>query len=1581
MSDSVRRLRAAFLSLAILAALGVVPLAALHAAGPAAAPPPEADGLPPAETPNEVLGALVDRPAADKLVGDLAAQKADAATDTHVVYVQSDRAVDFKAVARRWHAWTLPAGEHVAFVEVTSAKLEALAQLPGVARVSDAELGAVGPIEMPARENADGSPYVATPPTEAELAELRRQARSAPPWQPVDIDVVTGAKARAAAEAAARDEGLNDEAAKGGATPKGWHDIWRGHAAKEAWDLGFTGKGVKVAVLDTSVDFAHPDLQGAYATYDKGVYAGWPEVFDPTGMGAWAQDETLPVTNGPARTAVGSVGIVQMTRTVTETAATVNGKSVMTGCVESRAVVRINNRNVVQSLAPNCTFILPASKSGRLLHGYHPDGNIRGLGGEPNAVPAVVQRWLDIVLADPNTAGVYDTVYVDLNFNRDFTDDKPMTKADPVGWRDINGNGIADLSAGMLYWIADGKNPPPGAYLYGLSDHIPAAYSVIGIQADTGGHGTLCASNVASRGRLGVPKDVTLSFSDLPGNGKPMPMNPGMGKEAMVVAVGDIYSGGNAAFDTGWRFGVLGADPADKSDDPQITSNSYGFSGQDDDGWDVFTRAIDYYVRTYNPTSMALYSAGNGGPGYGTRPAPNPQTGMNIAASTQMGSTGWDSIRNTSQITFGDITPWSDRGPGGIGNIGPNIATDGAYASGSNPLNAAVVAANPPEFKRDGEYANSTWGGTSRSSPVAAGLMSLVYQAFHDKHGRWPTWQEAKSIAMAGSRFNGYDAFITGAGVLDAADAARIAGGLYGVAAQPAEWTAGGYRGKTYPGFARVQEPGTTSKQTFTLSNVDDKPVDVTVSAQSLRRIGHHDIDWQSKPVTDEVGSPTSFNAPTYFVPMDKDWVPAGTDLMIVHMVYPLGDMDLQAPDAGPWNPGQPGSSYLFVDNSWRLTVYQHTDFNDDQKLWNDRNGNGIVDFQMTNFVTQTLDAAGGTQRLIDYKTAEIQQGEYERFAYLNNEANNHLVAVHHPLERWSSGIYIGLTHWETGTGTPNARGRTPKVPVTKLKLRVDFYKYSDWSWLKVDKSTITIPAASGAEPGTATVEGTMQLPSDAPYGAYVGAIFADYARDAAGGDKSVYNPATGELGGYELPNRRTVIPVSVNVAAQYRWNGPITFGGASAFDADAPYNNGAVAGAQSWNWRPESGDWRYFFFDALTPPKNTLSFLMTRTRWTDPSAKQTDIDTRLYGPLPDRYSDPTNSANATPEADGGSGQRGDRDWYGPYTLGLLANSPRNGNQQYFGAGKWGFDTSTGENEDWLSTSSGEGLHEIMLDNVLFSGSSVEIPFETTVGSIRVSPAPVSLDGDACVDLTVKSDLPLDDVLVQAYGLVTPTVYKDQVAHQDDQNSAASASYKKGFELPDEAPILRITVDGADDADLDVYLLYDTDGDGNFDFATEQYATAPNGGSADEEILLTTPSPAGKYEVWVHGFTVTGTGSKFDLTIDPLYGDDIAVENPPSSLPAGAPQTLRLCPDAAAVAGRTAPANGVVFLGPSSTPYMVTIPVKWYPRGTAPTPEPEAPTGIYLPALLKADMFGGGMPAPAAVGRAFLNAAKAAPTR
>ncbi|MEO8084274.1 MAG: S8 family serine peptidase [Ardenticatenales bacterium] len=1588
----------------------------------------------------EAVAPLTAEAPAKKLDATLAEWAKTSPGKSDWIMVQSTQRLDLSSYG--WsHQFTWPAGEEVALLEATPKQALQIAALPGVYRIDSAS--------PDAKPNPD-APEVRIPTIDpANLAKIGAMARSAPSWSAAK-PAYDAFRSMTDADRAAVLKG-EQPSAKGGADPKGWFDVRNGHSAREAWDMGFRGDDVAVAVLDFEVDYGHPDLQDTWRILPEGnPYAGWPEVYDPLVGYLAIQDKRQPNLAARSSRASYDTSRVELYQTSMVTATQQVSGTVANACFKPRvadynpalgqlAQIRIGDMD--------CGFIVPnTSKGGTIRYGHHTDVDLAFIGAAAGTPNGGLATWPGIIAVDEATAGVYDTIYVDMDGDKDFTDEKPARKGDPLLMRDLTNppDGVTDATGGLVYWIADGVNPFPGMWTWGLDKDIPAAGTEIGLFVVTrgGNHGTLCASNIISQGRLPVPDDRNLVFRDLMaggGNGKPTAVNYGMAPKAKLVSIGSVYdgrAGGRLAFEYGWRFAAFGTTKDRTDDDIQVTSNSYGWSNEDNDGWDADSRIIDYYIRKLAPTMSWLTATGNGAAGYGTVSPPSPSAGIDVAASTQYGSSGWHSITDTTQITYGDIVPFSNRGPGATGQNGPDIAGNGGFGTGAEPINFFLVVAGT-----DSRHAFGTWAGTSRSTPVTAGAMAIAYQAFKSKHNRWPTWAEARSVLRSGARFAGYDTLTMGSGVVDEADTARVASGMNGVYALPDEWSVGGYHGKHYDSFASIIAPGETSTRTFTLRNPSDHPIDVKLSAQTLRRVKGTDGSLTLR-AADESSPNTQL--PDYIVPLKKSDIPEGTDLLVFRGRQPMESFD---PD------GDFALGATTFNNVLQGSIIQHTDINGDGKLWIDANHNGAVNYRTLFPMKVTTSSASGTHdyygleggitkqmngvpfgpqqiawygsacnddqgnapapaqdinekialiargtctfvekiqnavnhgaigvlvfsdarpvatmaadpppdpaievpgmmitlvdgieirdtlqngevmtarfgpsdapsvgldalSAVDYAGSELEQYEFMRFAHSFNYGNTFEISVHHPLQRWADGLYLGVSHVE----------RSPATTDTLLSYRLDAYSYKPWAPVSLSDGMVTVPAG-----GEATFMATYTAPADAASGVYQGAIFAEYPRMA--GDVPVPPP-----GGYELDQHRVTIPVVANVAQTYDWQGAITLGGDKGMDADASYNNGAVRGQQNWNWRPESGDWRFFFVDAMKSLPGT--YWIFRTKWDEAADSQTDVDTRIWGPADDAFSNPDDPANAEENV-------ADAGWYGPHGMEMVGGSTNTNTPTL--PGFWTVETNTDANEEWFAMPSKGGLHELMLDNVAFGGHKIDVPLETTASSLQISSGDVVMWGDMCRDVTITSQMDLPNFMIQGFSGGQPTVVTGS-ARQDDPLARGTSHLKEDVTLDKMAVGFTATLDAPDPADapgldLDLLVLRDKNQDGLFDPATEVLGQSTTE-FADEQVKLSGTQPPGDYQVWVHGYAVPKPVS-YTLTIQVFDGDAFTVTSEASNtkmLSAGAPLGVRVCPTVGKLTGQPEPVGGVLVFGPGVMPGLFQVPIQWYSR---------APHSIMLPLSLK----------------------------
>lgn len=1211
-------------------------------------------------------------------------------------------------------------------------------------------------------------------------AELRDK-----PYDPEMEDAPDRADVRARLESLRADEltYAQAEAQADEVGAEGWYDVLDGHKSKEAWKKGFTGEGVIVGVLDDGIDFAHPDLQGTHATVTDPAspYYGWPMAFSYWSVVYFFQDVSFG-TNYIASGATASRW--------TDAQTTVEAHPEFEG-----GTAKVTYQPLGSGI-PHEYTIPTTGKSNFYKLGSHPDRNLLNLYGERVAV----------LVVDEHTAGRYDTVYVDLDNDYDFTDEKPVTKASPEIYRDMDGDGYADISGGLLVWISDGANVPPTTdWLWGIScgDESatmkgcpdPGELVLFTGALDAGyTHGTQCASNIAAQGIV----NGGLSAQPFREGG----MVQGAAPDVGLMDFGNFYYGGDE--DT-YLVAALGYDGIPNSgDEVQITSNSYGNFQQMWGGWGYFGRLVTALNTTVAPSTVWVFSAGNEGPGYGPQEGDAGPTTIQAGSSTQFGSTNWDSIASADQIMHGDVTAFFSHGPNRDGSSGLDVLANGGRGAGDEGLNY---------YGFDGWTSWATWGGTSRSGPVAAGNLALVYQAFKDRYGRWPTWQEAKTLLKSGADNASGSPFYQGAGVVNADRATDLAAGIYGVYATPDEWQVGDWEGEEYLNFAKVAYPGDTFTKTYTVHNPSGYDITVDLSDGIMEKIDSEELTFTTSDESEESGF--NFHAPDYLMELDQSIIPADAEVMIVRYVHSYDTFD---------------PVYDFTANpnsSWRYMLYNWTDVNGDGKLWEDRDGNGVVNH--VDNVALGRDNDGFYRPDYADPETEIQQGEYVRVDYDFGGLAQMLV-VRDPLERMADGYFFGFQH----------RYNDGSVPKTTFKIGLEFYKRADWAWLNLSDSYLLVPAEDEAE-----FVAEMSVPSDASPGAYEGVIFVDDPGDA-------YHDA-----------HETALPVVVNVIADLPDGGSVTLGGDPM--ADTMYQNSWTNGYFNWyggGWTG-AGDWRHYFLNIDSGDLDADNLLI-HTSWED---YPTDFNTWVLGPTEDCAS---NGAGPCSWYASLVGQPNPA-IFGPYTLQPIGSS-----EPFRSGAAYPFDTSTGGPDDWLKVPMERaGLHEVALHNVLFNGEELAEQFQVDVGTVELEAAMDPAEGTVSVssvdataytetgqiDLHFTPTLEVPDLHATLTGGLATTQYGPFTAFVPDTGGCYSAwcdgnVYEEFIVDTEGVTQLRVHLYVPAGQDPDFFLVYDSDDNG----VPEESVDAVVGSSGesageDEEIVLQNPA-LGRYWAVIDGYDV-----------------------------------------------------------------------------------------------------------------------------
>ena len=546
------------------------------------------------------------------------------------------------------------------------------------------------------------------------------------------------------------------------------------HGANDAWERGYAGEGMVVAIADTGVDFAHPDLNGTQArvTDSKSPYEGWPLMFDHNSMYYWlVYGDAYPARD--------------------------------TWYADTSVIDYDNNTDgLLDDSGYNITGV-NASLSGAYHLGEHPDWRlIDKAGGD---VP--------ILVVDDRISGLYETVYPDINRDGQFSNDIPMRPGEETAGLDTDGDGLWDISGGLVYWVADGTNGVPYTDTYaarhGYANRIPGAGNLTLFMIESGSHGTLCASAVAAQGVVSDGKVL------------------GMAPNATISSIGNHYSGGHAL--DGWRFIAEGYDGVTitQGDQPHIGSFSFGYSSIDEAGADGYSLYLDWLTRVYNDNASYSVAIGNGGHGFGTAKVPGAAHGIfSVGAFSSRSSDSW-----------GQNAPWSNRGPNVVGRMDPDIVSVGWSATGDVPLNQ----------RSNANSAWGTWGGTSLATPIAAGLMALVAQAWQANLGYHPGSQEFRDFVMSTSDDRGYEPFVQGGGWFNASRATATLDGVNGTWwASPAQWNSGTFQGQHRDANINVMRPGESQVVDLEFTNYGQTEVLLRYTPTTFAPLEHTVQVWHS---------------------------------------------------------------------------------------------------------------------------------------------------------------------------------------------------------------------------------------------------------------------------------------------------------------------------------------------------------------------------------------------------------------------------------------------------------------------------------------------------------------------------------------------------------------------------------------------------------------------------------------------------------------------------------------------------------------------------------------------------------------
>ena len=948
----------------------------------------------------------------------------------------------------------------------------------------------------------------------------------------------------------------------------------------------YTGNGIKIAIVDTGVDFSNPDMQDSLAR-DQNNH---PIMLDPDGQG-------LVLTNATFIANIDKYGILEnVTKPVIEKINKSLSKNATSYVYVTKSGVFLNLKQTGKGTQVSLyNSFFPASGPFPIFNGtivddykigktnrdyiksasgvYHfgiiYQGAISGPFASVQAVPVLV--------VDSQTPGVYDTIIPDMstswkdytrfdlkrgqtpNYDFDFTDETPIKLGDGKEFLvyDFNNDGKLDYSAGTvgaqildIYGVIsqnksaidDILKATNGTLLPGLD---PAG-NFFGVMSDFVGHGTSAAASISSKG--------TQQY-DIYNNTKKYTL-PGVATGAKIIPIKALWFGDTvygwlwaAGFDNKnntWSFS--GKPRAD------IISNSWGISNfpslKTSPGVDILSLisnvlSVPQSVDERYPGVTIVSSAGNAGHGYGTMGLPNAAPFViTVGATTNNVYVGYGAFKG--QPRFGNTTTYandmidfSSRGPSIIGDPKPDLVNTGAY--GFTPKN---VLKSSPDSKAEPFV---LFGGTSMAAPLTAGSAAILMESLKDKNQDYTPFT-IKNILMSTATDLQNDPYTQGAGLVNAYKAVRFVDGKDGIFIVHNDSTYQNIKeildapimklNSTLIGLDKFMLPDKTHQQTswfagrlvqgerslsyFTIDNPNNHTLSIQITPQHLQLI-----------------EKTELNSTTRLKLQDSQYNKTGT-----YRPDYIRLADIKSHESLVTfyeNATIPKDTSLLVLN----LNFEFSDFMNkteelyasDTKIaslylydWNDKNKDEKISSNELSMVNR-----GGSWGTVQELRVSEPQSKFKNT----------------PL----AGVYPVPTTYSYWLGET-------KKNATEMDylLSASYYKKDTWDDIWLDTGLVVIPPFSSAK-----ILATITIPDDAKPGLYQGFI-----------------TFTGQ-------NHTVNAPVSYAVTTPVKQKDKLLIISGTP-DSDILYGNGYVKGAFDMVNRYNAGDWRQYYFDIQDSTINAAS-------------------------------------------------------------------------------------------------------------------------------------------------------------------------------------------------------------------------------------------------------------------------------------------------------------------------------------------------------------------------------------------------------